>query len=350
MEKRNNFFQVATTLIAVTISLLLACIIILFVSAEPMNAISTLLFGPIRSLRNFGNIIELMTTFMFTGLAISIMFQAGQFNVSVEGAFFLGGLISGGLISTLTLPGPITFIVAVTGGVLAGAIVTSIPGVLKAKFGASELVSSLMMNYVALYFGLFLLNNVFRDHSFGMLATHKIPKKYKLPVIVPGTRIHLGFILVVILIIVVTLFLFRTKTGYQIRSVGENTTFSKYTGVKIGKTVFLAQLLGGIIAGLGGTSEILGMYSRFQWTSLPQYGWDGVIVALLAGEKPQNVPLAAFFLAYLRIGSDLMARATDVPTELIIIIQAVIILLVTASALLSKFKQRSTVKEVIGDA
>lgn len=350
MEKRNNFFQVATTLIAVTISLLLACIIILFVSAEPLNAISTLLFGPIRSLRNFGNIIELMTTFMFTGLAISIMFQAGQFNVSVEGAFFLGGLISGGLISTLTLPGPITFIVAVTGGVLAGAIVTSIPGVLKAKFGASELVSSLMMNYVALYFGLFLLNNVFRDHSFGMLATHKIPKKYKLPVIVPGTRIHLGFILVVILIIVVTLFLFRTKTGYQIRSVGENTTFSKYTGVKIGKTVFLAQLLGGIIAGLGGTSEILGMYSRFQWTSLPQYGWDGVIVALLAGEKPQNVPLAAFFLAYLRIGSDLMARATDVPTELIIIIQAVIILLVTASALLSKFKQRSTVKEVIGDA
>lgn len=350
MEKRNNFFQIATTLIAVTISLLLACIIILFVSAEPLNAISTLLFGPIRSLRNFGNIIELMTTFMFTGLAISIMFQAGQFNVSVEGAFFLGGLISGGLISTLTLPGPITFIVAVTGGVLAGAIVTSIPGVLKAKFGASELVSSLMMNYVALYFGLFLLNNVFRDHSFGMLATHKIPKKYKLPVIVPGTRIHLGFILVVILIIVVTLFLFRTKTGYQIRSVGENTTFSKYTGVKIGKTVFLAQLLGGIIAGLGGTSEILGMYSRFQWTSLPQYGWDGVIVALLAGEKPQNVPLAAFFLAYLRIGSDLMARATDVPTELIIIIQAVIILLVTASALLSKFKQRSTVKEVIGDA
>ena len=345
MKHKSSFFDIATMMIAIGASFLLAFIIILFVSDQPGVVMSSLLFGPFSSLRNFGNIIELMTTFIFTGLAISVMFQAGQFNVGAEGSFFIGALAATSVATSLS--SGFTPVLAIMAGAGAGAVITFIPGILKAKLGANELVSSLMINYASLYLGLYILNYYMRDATFGMLASDKIAEASKLANLIPGTRVNMGLVIAVALLIIIYLFLYRSHSGYDIRLVGQNSRFAHYTGVNIANTVILSQILGGVIAGAGGASELLGMYNRFQWTSLPGYGWDGVVVAILAYNKPQYIPLAAFFLAYLRIGSDIMARATDVPRELIIVIQAVIILLITSKAMLGNLKHKSVVKEAV---
>ncbi len=347
MKNKGALFNAATMAIAIAASFLIAFVIVLFVSEQPGDVMEALLLGPVSSVRNFGNVIELMTTFMFTGLAISIMFQAGQFNVGAEGAFFIGALAAAGAATALNLGAVVQPIVSVAIGAGAGALVTFIPGILKAKLNASELVSSLMMNYAVLFLGLFVLNYFLRDPKFGMLATNAIDETAKLPNILGGTRINGGLIIALGLLVFMYFYIYRTRSGYELRLVGSNEKFAKYTGVNVPKIIILSQVFGGAVAGIGGASEMLGMYDRFQWTSLPGYGWDGVIIAILAYNKPQNIPLAAFFLAYLRIGSDIMARSTDVPKELIVIIQAVIMLLITAKALLGNLKHKMVVKEVV---
>jgi simple sugar transport system permease protein len=166
---------------------------------------------------------------------------------------------------------------------------------------------------------------------------------------VPGTAIHTGVFLAVALIVLSYLFIYKTRAGYEIRVMGQNAKYAKYTGLNVANAIILSQVLGGAIAGLGGAVEVMGMYARFQWTTLPGYGWDGVIIAILARNKPQYVPLAALFLAYLRVGANVMARVTDVPSEIITVIQAIMIMLVTATALLGRLKQKTVEKEVLAN-
>ncbi|NLJ40912.1 MAG: ABC transporter permease [Clostridiales bacterium] len=341
------WFNIATTALAITISLLIAFMIIFMVSDQPLDAVNSLLFGPLSSLRNFGTVIETMITISFTGMAVCVMFQGGQFNLGAEGAFFIGAITASAITTKLSLhPGMLMF-VAIVGGGLAGMLLCYIPAILRAKFNADEMVSSLMLNYVALYLGLYLLNTFLRDPNFGMLASYKIPPDAKLTQFIPKTRIHTGVFIVAILIFLIYIFIYRTRTGYSIRVLGNNPNFAHYSGIKVGSAIVISQVVGGAIAGIGGSVELLGMYERFQWTSLPGYGWDGVIIAILARNKPQYVPIAALFLSYLRIGSSIMARLTDVPYELIIVIQSIMIVLITASALLGRLRHKMVVKEAI---
>ncbi len=308
-----------------------------------------MLLGPLSSMRNFGTVIEMMIPITFTGLAVSIMFQAAQFNLASEGSFFMGAVAAAAVATKLSLPPVLSIMVCLLVGAVAGAFVCAIPAILKARFNASEMVSSLMLNYVVLFLGLFILNFFLRDPSFGMLASFPLPDGSKLIHFIPKTRIHAGLFIAVVLVIVTYLFLYKTKSGYSIRTLGQNAKFAHYSGIGVGGAIVSSQMIGGAVAGLGGSVELLGMYDRFQWTSLPGYGWDGVIIAILARNKPQYVPLAAFFLAYLRIGSGIMARVTDVPSELIIIIQSIMIMLITAQALLGKLKHKLVVKETIAN-
>ncbi|MBR0596560.1 ABC transporter permease [Sinanaerobacter chloroacetimidivorans] len=349
MKNKNLLFSAATTAIAIIISLAIAFIIILFVSDAPGDAVKALLLGPVSSFRNFGTVITLASTVTFTGLAVCIMFQASMFNMCAEGSFFLGALIAAAAATSFQLPAGIGLIVPLLCGALTGAILCFIPAILKARVNANEMVSSLMLNYIALFIGLYLMNTYFRDDTFGALASHKLPAASVLIKCVPGTSIHIGVFLAIILIIVSYLFIYKTKAGYRIRVMGQNADYAKYAGLSVGGAIILSQALGGAIAGLGGAVEVMGMYARFQWTSLPGYGWDGVIIAILARNKPQYVPLAALFLAYLRVGANVMARGTDVPSEIITVIQAIMIMLVTATALLSRLKQKTVVKEALAN-
>ena len=146
-------------------------------------------------------------------------------------------------------------------------------------------------------------------------------------------------------VVVIAVYMKRSAAGFALKLTGENQAFARYSGVGVGGVILASQSIGGLLGGMGGAVQVLGMYDRFQWTSLPGYGFDGVIVAILARKNPVMVPVAAFFLAYLRIGSDVMSSSTDVTNELVSIIQSIIILFVSAKVFLEAYRQKLVVKE-----
>ncbi|MBM7870382.1 simple sugar transport system permease protein [Clostridium pascui] len=343
-KKIETQFEVIRTFVAILLAMTLAFLIILGISKQPINAITTLFTGPFSSIRRFGNVIEMSIPFIFTGLSVCVMFQAKQFNMISEGAFFIGGVAASFIAVKVILPMGIHPIVAILFGGLIGALAGFIPGILKTKWNANELVSSLMLNYVCLYLGIYVINNIIRDPNSGFMASFIFNKTAVFQKIIPGTRIHAGTFVAILFIILTYLFMYRSKWGYALRMTGLNENFAKYSGINTKRVILYSQLLGGFIAGLGGGTEVLGMYQRFQWQSLPGYGFDGIIVAILARNNPILVPVAAVFLAYLRVGADIMARMTDVPSEVISVIQAIIIILIAANRFLAKWKHKKIVK------
>lgn len=346
MRNKNMIYEVIRTLVAIGLSLILAFIIILAVSKQPGLAISKFLIGPLGSMRHLGNVLEMAIPLIFTGLAVSVMYQAKQFNLGAEGAFFIGGIGASIVAIKLNLPIFVHPIIAILFGAILGGIAGLIPAILKAKYKATELVSSLMLNYILFYFGIYIVNNILRDVDAGSMVSVRFNKTAELARnIIPKTRLHAGLIIVILMVILCYFFLYRTKWGYEIRMTGENQKFAHYSGINTFKVILLSQVIGGAIAGIGGATEVLGMYSRFQWQSQPGYGWDGIIVAILARNNPLLVPVGAIFLAYLRVGADLMARTTDVQSEVIAIIQGIMIMLIAAERFLAYWKHKRIYKD-----
>ncbi|NQT61275.1 MAG: ABC transporter permease [Bacteroidetes bacterium] len=349
MKNKKLAFESLRSVLAIAISLAIALVTILLVSDVPGVALKAFLFGPLDSMRHFGNVLEMMIPLVFTGLAVSIMFSAAQFNLGAEGAFFMGAVVSSFVAVQWTLPVVIHPIVSILVGGLTGAVFCGIPALLKVKWGASELVSSLMFNYIAFFFGLYLINYFLRDPNAGAMVSYKLLATAKLPFIIPNTRVHFGIIIAVLAIVVMYFFNYRTRWGYKTRLTGLNSLFAEYSGIKTAAVVISAQLIGGFIAGAGGSIELLGLYRRFSWQQLPGYGWSGVIVAILARRNPAYIPLAAFFLAYLRIGADLMSRQSDVQNEIVAIIQGVMIVLIAAAGFLEKAQYKMVFRDATKD-
>ncbi len=347
MFKSLKLFELGRIVIAIVIALALAMVIIFFNSDMPGEALKSFLLGPLDSLRHIGNVLELMIPLIFCGLSVSIMFSAAQFNLGAEGGFFFGAIGASFLAVNWNLPPVIHPFIAILWGGAIGAVFCGIPGLLKIKWGASELVSSLMFNYIAFFFGLYLINYFLRDVNAGAMVSYPFGETAKLIKLIPKTKVHFGIFIAILMIFLSAVFIFRTRWGYRIRVIGKNIAFAEYSGINTANTILLSQLVGGFIAGMGGAVEVLGLYRRFTWQSLPGYGWTGVIVAILARNNPLYVPVAAFFLAYLSIGADIMSRQTDVPNEFVAIIQGVIIILVAAEAFLARQRHKLVVKEAM---
>lgn len=346
-EKR---FELIRTFVAVAISLIIGFAIILLVSDEPLSTIFYFIVGPVIKARYIGNVIELAIPLIFSGLATAILFQTSQFNLGAEGVFYFSGLLAAIIGITLSLPIILHPIIAILVGSAFGMLVMFIIGYFKAKWNASELVISLMFNSIFYGIGLYILNYFFRDPNISGFASLKMKKSVLLANIIPGTRIHAGLIIALVTVGLVYLFLYRTKWGYEIRMTGMNNDFAKYTGMNTTKVIITASLVAGAIAGIGGAVEVIGMYDRFRWAALPGLGFDGALIAMLAKNKPVNTIFAALFLAYIRIGADLMARMTNVPAEMVYIMQAVIILLISGGKFLQNYRQRVLLREVKKDA
>lgn len=341
IEKR---FDMIRTLLAIAIALGIALIVIILVSDDPGNALYHFLIGPLTSARRFANVIELAIPLMFCGLAVSIMFAADQSNMAAEGAFYVSCAVTSVTAILIKLPTVLHVLVCLTVGTLTGIAVMCIPAVLKAKWQANELVSSLMLNYICLYMGNYIIRTQVLDTSLGITTSLNFQETASLPNIVPGTRLHLGLVFVILAVILCWFLMYRTGLGYAIRTIGQNKNFAKYAGMSVGGVVLMAQVIGGALAGFGGATEMTGMYNRFQYQGLPQYGFDGMLIAIMARYNPALVPLAAVFLAYIRTGADIMNRTSDVPYEIISVIQSAIIMLVVAKMFLNNLKHKQIVK------
>lgn len=337
-------FEALRTALAVVISLLIIAVLAFFVSDEPVAAMENLFLGPLSSMRRFGNVLESMIPLTFTGLAITITFSSNRFNLISDSTFHIGGMIAIAFALFSPFPPFVTVIMILILSALFGGVLGFIPAILEKKTGASVLVNSLMLNYVIGHLANYMLNNVVRDQGSSALQSHPLPAGVNLGELISKTRVHWGIFIALGLVVLAHIFMTRTRWGYALRATGQNEAFARYSGVNVSLVTILAQVVGAGIAGLGGAVEILGIYDTYMWTISPGFGFDGVIIATLARNKPSLVPVAAFFLAYIRTGADIMNRATDVPAEIVSIVQAIIIILIASQAFLSSWKQKRIIK------
>lgn len=343
-KKQELIFGMMKTFLAVAISLGIVFIIIAIFSDNPIAAAASFIGGPFSSLRRFGNMIEAFIPLIFTGLAACIMFQAQQFSLIGDGAFYLGPLAA--IAFSLSFPdqGLLNTIISILLGGIVGAACGVFPGFLKAKWNTNEFVVSMMFNYVITFFGLYILLNKLRDPGSGFVASFALSKTVRLARIIPGTKVHSGLFIALAMVVLCTVFIYRTRFGFAIRMTGSNIKFARYIGVNTFLVVFMVQVIGGLLAGIGGTVELLGMYDRYQWTATLGLGFDGMTVAILAANNPALVPFGALFLAYVRVGTEVMARVNNVPTETVYLIQGFAMLLITASGFLVRWRHKMTVK------
>lgn len=343
-QQITNKYSVLRTILALVIGFSIAFVLIFFASDKPLADIATLLIGPLTSASRMVNVVNQWIPLAFTGVAVCLIFSVGQVNLAVEGAFFAGAYVSTLVALIPGIPPVIHFIICGLAGGIAGAIVVGIPAFMNVKLNVLTIVSSLMINYVALYIGQYLILNVVRDPTAGYEASFPFEESAKLNELIPGTKIHSGLILAILVVIFGYILLYKTTYGLKIRTIGQNSRFAKFSGMPVATTLVGIQLIGGFIAGLGGTTEVLGMYNRFSYTGLTNHGWDGVMLAVLARNNPKHIPIAALFLAYLRTSADVLNLTSSVPTELIDIVQAVIITFIAAEKFLSGMEHKAIVK------
>ena len=361
MSKKNRTkFSIIRAAAAMGIALLVAFLLILL-SAEGANfseklaasgkALREMLVSPLFkkngnfSMKKFSDVLAGMIPIMFTGLATCIMFSANQFNLGAEGGIMLGAFVTALVAIYAPIPGPLLMVVAVLAGGAAVGIVMLIPAVLKAKLGVSEMVNSLMLNYVIMYFLNYLMNSYLADTSKGITQTYAFRDNALIPQMIDnGSRLSWGFMIGILMVVLCWFFMYRTRWGYGIRMTGINQPFVMYSGMNVPLIIIISQVIGGVLAGMGGGIEMLGRYNVYNWSALPGYGWTGITVAILAGNNPAYVPLAAFFMSYLTKGCTLMSTNANVPSQLIDIIQAVIFIFFAAQQFLAGYRQKLVVK------
>ncbi len=315
------------------------------VLAEAMSqsqlAFEALLLGPIERVNRWGVWIQDAITLILLGMSFAIVFRAQQFSLGAEGQLYFGALVSGIIaLNSPHVPGVILIPFIILASATAGFIYGLIPGALKAYLGANELVSTLMLNVIATRFFEMVLNFQLKPADAGYVASAKFTNNAVLPVIVESTQVTIAVFILAVVVFISWLLIRRTPLGYEIRIIGSNLRFADYGGVNSKRTIMLVMAIGGIVAGLAGMHLANGIHRQLILNISFALAFEGVVVALLARLNVLVVPFTGLLYAYLRAGAQFMERDANVSFEVVRMIQAIIILLITAEALVTFFQAR----------
>ncbi len=324
--------EATRALIAVVIALLATILIIFVTSKTPAEAFMTLLTAPFSKTRTIGLWVDDVAKLTVTGLAFSLVFQARQFALGVQGQLYIGALAASYValspIGQTWLGLPLGIVAAM----IAGGIYGFFPGIAKARLGANEIVSTLMLNYIAVELCNYLVRVQLVAPGSGLLTTAKFPGTSLYPVLVANTRIDLGVILAIVAVLAVWFALYRSSWGLKLRLVGHNARFAEYAGIKANFIMVSAMTAAGALGGLLGSMFVQGQaFGNLTVLFEGGFAFEGVLIAIVARNRPLAVLVVALFYAYLRQGAQLMNIRTDVPAEVISVVAAIIILLVASS-------------------
>jgi simple sugar transport system permease protein len=285
----------------------------------------------LEAFRPLSESLVITTPYIFAGLAVALGFRGGLFNIGAEGQLFVAGLASVYVGYTIKgLPAILHLPLAILVGIIAGAIWGAIPGFLKARTGAHEVINTIMMNYIAFRLTDHLLQGPMARPDGLPITVEIVPTAY-LPSLFPRPmRIHWGFFLALGIAFVVYWFLWKTTLGMEIRMVGANQHAARYAGVKIALVTVLTMSLSGALAGLAGTNQVLGVDHRMVRAFSSGYGFDSIALALLGNSHPVGVVLASLLFGFLRGGAARMQSVAGVPVEIIRVVQAMVIIFVAA--------------------
>ncbi len=335
LSRSESLYDIGISVLSIVLALLIGGIIIYFIGESPLKAYLVLYQGAFGSVTSLANTLSKTVPLIFTGLAVAFAFQCGLFNIGAEGQLYIGAFFStiiaiklGGLPAVILLP------VVIIGGMLAGMVWGGIPGLLKANFGTHEVIVTVMLNYVAIFFTSYMVNYPFKAEGW-VAQTEVIPEAAVLQKLIPRTHLTSGIFIALGMALLVYFFLWKTTPGYEIRAVGENPNAAESGGISITKNITLAMALSGGLASLAGIVQVLGIYQRFIDNFSPGYGFTGIAVAVLGRNHPIGVILTALLFGALNSGALRMDRMTNISADLVGVIQGLVILFVAAPEIIN---------------
>ncbi len=340
-------------LLAIIISLIIAAIaIIVTADSVPVGLQKVgrgywgILDGAI--LRSSGRINTLvaMTPLILTGLAVAIPFRAGLFNIGAEGQFVMGALVGTVVAIYVPLPPVIHALVVLLFGFIGGGLWGFIPGFLRARLGSHEVINTIMLNFVAIFFVNFMVRRPIKDPNPSTVQTLPILDTAELPRLF-GTRLHVGFFIAILLAFAAWYFLFKTTWGFSLRTTGLNPNAAEYAGISSKRQYVISMVLAGGLAGVAGIIEVQGLTRVLTEGFAAGYGFDAIAVSLLAVNNPIGIIPAALIFGVLRIGGDFLQIRAGLSIHIVSIFNALILLFVAAPAIIrSVFRVKvETVRE-----
>ena len=334
-EFRQRKIKPSIIALSICIGLVLGTVFVLLGGYNVLEVYSYLIRGSLGSVSALSSTIRWTTAFLLCGIASGIAFKGGMFNMGTEGQLYMGA-ISATLVGIYCkgLPAIAHIPLCMLAGMVAGAIWASIPALLRVYWNTSEIVVTLMMNYIAINFTSFLVKEYFLTTGvFGdSLTTDELAATDRFPVFV-GSPISFGFILGTLLIIAYILFFTKSKRGFEIKVSGVNPDFAKFSGISVNKVRISVMLMSGMVAGLAGAAEIMGVQGRFLSGFSPDFGTSGMLVALLGNSSGIGIYISAIFMGILKAGSLTLERSAGVSRALAVVIQALIICFVSVKTL-----------------
>lgn len=322
------------SIVSLVIAILISAVVLVACGQNPIEAYGAILVGAFGSLRAVAQTFTQVTPIVFTGLAFTFAKKATLINLGVEGQMYMGALGAAMVgIVDLGLPIFIHLPLAILAGAVFGAAYAAIVGFLKVRFGSNEVIATVMLNSIATLFVGFLLNGPLLSEGSSVAQTAKVLDTAKLPRIFPQYQLTIAIFVAVAACIFIKWFIDKTTLGYEIRCVGLNAKASETAGINIKKVLMVSMCISGAIAGLAGASQVLGVNHRLIAGFSPGYGFDGIAVAALAADSPIGIIFSGVVFGVLRAGAMELNRNTSIPVEFVNVIQAMVVIFVSAPLL-----------------
>jgi simple sugar transport system permease protein len=316
---------------AIVLAFLVGAIVILINKQNPLLAYLALFQGAFGKPYKIANTLQRAVPLTLTGLSVAVAFKAGVWNIGSEGQLYLGafaaawvGFTFSGLSWVLLIP------LAILAGIIGGGIGGFLPGIMKARYDMHEVITTIMLNSVCILFTGYLVNYPFKAAQGQLGATEKIALAARLTRLVRLSKLNSGIFFTIGIVVLMYYLMRKTSIGYEWKMLGENLLFARYIGMNSGRQVVVVMIMSGALAGIAGAFEVLGVHYRFIETISPGYGYDGILVAMIAMYHPLGVVLVALMFGALKVGALPMEQFSNVPSELIDVLQSIIILFVAA--------------------
>ncbi len=324
------------------ISLLITAGVMALSGKNPWEAYSVLFTSALGNPVAIADTLLVATPLIFSGLATAISFRAGIFNIGVEGSLYLGAFAAAWVAFTFThLPGALLVFLAFLLAGVVGGIWLLVPGYLKAYLNVDEIVTTIMLNYVAIFFTSYLVNYPFAVPGLANAMSLKIAKQAMLTRLLPPSQFNISFFVAIAAVVAIWLLFSRSTLGFELGTLGLNPVFAHWSGMPSAKVILKVMFISGFLGGLAGAGQVLGVNYRFVANFSPGYGFDGIAIALLANNNPWGSFLSALLFGVLRNGGATMELLLDIPLEIVRILEGTIILFVTAQFAFSKWPRRA---------
>jgi simple sugar transport system permease protein len=322
---RGNIFSVLIIILSFTV----AGVLLFASGVDPISAYLAMGYGLFGTTFGISEIFVAATPLLIIGLGLIFAFRCGVWNIGVEGQLYMGALgatMVGIAFTDSPIPSFLQIVITIFAGFIMGAVWGFIPGVLRAKRGINEILSTLMLNYIAIWFVHYMIHWPLLDPMKWVQRTYDISTSSELPVLLSGTRLHAGIVLAIILVVVTYILFKKTTIGYRIKAVGSNPQAAKFAGISVSRTIILVMVISGGLSGVAGGVEIMGIHHDLADNFSPGYGFISIAVVLLGSMNALGVLAASFFFGGLSSGAGYLQRAMRISPSFIFIIEGIVIL------------------------